>query len=150
MMPAGSYERISSRLAVHGTIALNTCCSRMRRAISCVYCPPKSSTTTPPSSDFGLVWSFFTAASGVITLLGNDKIQQFILNVNNLNDALSSQVSRDRGIGLSHRHNLFLADTSRHFQLATQFATDLHGYLDVLVLRELCVGPGPADCPQPV
>src|SRR5262249_44644497 len=112
MMPAGSYERISSRLAVHGTIALNTCCSRMRRPISCVYCPPKSSTTTPPSSDFGLVWSFFTAASGVIRLLGNDKIQQLIRNVNNLDGALSSQVSRDRGISLCQRHGLLLADAS--------------------------------------
>src|ERR1700730_3815250 len=48
--PAGSNFRISSTLAVQGSIALNTCCSRIRRAISCVYCPPKSSTTIPPRS----------------------------------------------------------------------------------------------------
>src|SRR5271156_2402173 len=34
-------------LAVQGRIAENTCCSRMRRAIRCVYCPPKSRTTMP-------------------------------------------------------------------------------------------------------
>src|SRR5713101_2095713 len=52
MIPAGSSLRISSIEDVHGRTAENTCCSRMRRAISCVYCPPKSSTTTPPSSAF--------------------------------------------------------------------------------------------------
>src|SRR5712692_3909039 len=52
MIPAGSSLRISSSEDVHGRTAENTCCSRMRRAISCVYCPPKSSTTTPPSSAF--------------------------------------------------------------------------------------------------
>src|ERR1700687_4510189 len=48
--PEGSNFRISSTLAVQGRMALNTCCSRIRRAISCVYCPPKSSTTIPPRS----------------------------------------------------------------------------------------------------
>src|SRR6185437_2214800 len=46
-MPTGSCARISSIDAVHGRIAENTCCSRIRRAISCVYCPPKSRTTIP-------------------------------------------------------------------------------------------------------
>src|SRR5580704_16295791 len=46
-MPAGSSARISSIEAVQGTMAENTCCSRMRRAISWVYCPPKSRTTIP-------------------------------------------------------------------------------------------------------
>src|SRR5271163_5221812 len=46
-MPTGSSARISSSFAVQGKIAENTCCSRIRRAISCVYCPPKSSTTIP-------------------------------------------------------------------------------------------------------
>src|SRR3984893_19508375 len=45
--PAGSSFRISSTAAVHGRMAEKTCCSRIRRAISCVYCPPKSSTTIP-------------------------------------------------------------------------------------------------------
>src|SRR5271170_7706447 len=46
-MPTGSCARISSSEAVHGRIAEKTCCSRIRRAINCVYCPPKSSTTIP-------------------------------------------------------------------------------------------------------
>src|SRR4029077_17029937 len=45
--PTGSSARISSSEAVHGRIAENTSCSRMRRAINCVYWPPKSRTTTP-------------------------------------------------------------------------------------------------------
>src|SRR5580704_183624 len=49
-IPAGSYLRICSIPAVQGRIALNTCCSRIRRAINCVYCPPKSNTTMPPRS----------------------------------------------------------------------------------------------------
>ena len=49
-MPTGSNFRICSILAVQGRIALNTCCSRIRRAINCVYCPPKSNTTMPPRS----------------------------------------------------------------------------------------------------
>src|SRR5271170_2008293 len=46
-IPTGSCARISSSEAVHGRIAEKTCCSRIRRAINCVYCPPKSSTTIP-------------------------------------------------------------------------------------------------------
>ncbi len=48
---------MSAMDAVHGSTAENTCCSRTRRAINCVYCPPKSSTTTPPRSEFGLIVS---------------------------------------------------------------------------------------------
>src|SRR5713101_5712248 len=48
--PTGSNLRICATLAVQGRIALNTCCSRMRLAMSWVYCPPKSSTTMPPRS----------------------------------------------------------------------------------------------------
>src|SRR6202042_1195249 len=47
MMPTGSSARISSSFAVHGSTAEKTCCSRTRRAMSCVYWPPKSSTTMP-------------------------------------------------------------------------------------------------------
>src|SRR5208337_3416888 len=52
IIPAGSSLRISPSVVVHGNIALNTCCSRTRRAINWVYCPPKSSTTIPPCSVF--------------------------------------------------------------------------------------------------
>src|ERR1700731_3327370 len=48
--PTGSSFISSPIDVVHGKMDENTCCSRIRRAINCVYCPPKSSTTTPPSS----------------------------------------------------------------------------------------------------
>ena len=49
-MPAGSNARICSSVALQGRMAEKTCCSRIRRAISCVYWPPKSSTRMPPRS----------------------------------------------------------------------------------------------------
>src|SRR6516164_3044342 len=52
MIPVGSSLRTSSSEVVHGRIAENTPCSLTRRAINCVYCPPKSSTTIPPCSAF--------------------------------------------------------------------------------------------------
>src|ERR1700680_4745199 len=52
-MPEGSNLRISSSVVVHGRTEEKTCCSRIRRAMSWVYWPPKSRTTTPPSSEFG-------------------------------------------------------------------------------------------------
>src|SRR5258708_25454085 len=55
-MPEGSSLRISSRVVVHGRTEEKTCCSRMRRAMSCVYLPPKSRTTTPPRSELGRSW----------------------------------------------------------------------------------------------
>src|SRR5260221_5209115 len=55
-MPEGSSLRISSRVVVHGRTEEKTCCSRMRRAMSCVYWPPKSRTTTPPRSELGRSW----------------------------------------------------------------------------------------------
>ena len=45
MMPAGAYLWISFSEAVQGSTTENTLCSRIRRAISCVYCEPKSRTT---------------------------------------------------------------------------------------------------------
>src|SRR5579872_1235861 len=67
-MPTGSNLRICSIPAVHGRIALKTCCSRIRRAISCVYCPPKSSTTMPPDS---LIRSSFNSKwHRLFTLIG--------------------------------------------------------------------------------
>src|SRR5713226_6686044 len=45
MIPTGAYRRISFFLAVHGSTTEKTCCSRMRRAMSCEYCAPKSRKT---------------------------------------------------------------------------------------------------------
>src|ERR1700738_16995 len=55
-MPVGSSLRISSSVVVHGRTEEKTCCSRIRRAMSCVYWPPKSRTTTPPRSELGRSW----------------------------------------------------------------------------------------------
>src|ERR1700687_6015101 len=45
MIPTGEQLRISSRLALNGRTTEKIFCSRMRRAISCEYCAPKSRTT---------------------------------------------------------------------------------------------------------
>src|SRR5438445_13503480 len=101
---------MSCTLAVHGTIALNTCCSRMRRPINCVYWPPKSNTTTPPSSDFGFVFSFCNLtpclgtgqhfrhrrfpfhAKFAASDLCDDQIQQFVRHIDHFDDSLSIEV----------------------------------------------------------
>src|SRR5947209_16367519 len=49
-MPAGWYFLISSREAVQGRTTEKTFSSRMRRAINCVYCEPKSRITMDCSS----------------------------------------------------------------------------------------------------
>src|SRR5262245_27716011 len=98
-MPAGRSARISARLALQGRMELNTCCSRIRRAINCVYCPPKSSTTTPPNSDFGFVLTVCILASVVIGLLGDHQVQQLVRNIDYLDDALSLEVRGDARVG---------------------------------------------------
>src|SRR5258708_38437390 len=50
MIPTGRYLRISSRDAVQGRTTEKTFSSRMRRAMSCVYCEPKSRMTIDCSS----------------------------------------------------------------------------------------------------
>src|ERR1700749_3891717 len=59
-MPAGRYLLISSRGAVQGSTTEKTFSSRMRRAMSCVYCEPKSRMTIDCSStdDFLLLRVF--------------------------------------------------------------------------------------------
>src|SRR5437660_8936979 len=46
MIPFGRRASISSKGIVRGTISEYTCASRTRRAISCAYCAPKSTTST--------------------------------------------------------------------------------------------------------
>src|SRR5437764_13871298 len=46
MIPAGRFASISAIGMSRGTISLYTCASRTRRAISCAYCAPKSTTST--------------------------------------------------------------------------------------------------------
>src|SRR5580658_10011173 len=44
-MPTGAFALTSSSAAVHGSTTEKTFCSRMRRAMSCVVCAPKSRMT---------------------------------------------------------------------------------------------------------
>src|ERR1700730_16115983 len=51
MIPTGAQLLTSSSEAVHGNTTEKTFCSRMRRAINCVYCAPKSRMTIDSTSD---------------------------------------------------------------------------------------------------
>src|SRR5918995_3227294 len=51
MIPFGRRASISNRGIVRGTISEYTCASRTRRAISCAYCAPKSTTSTVSNWD---------------------------------------------------------------------------------------------------
>src|SRR5882724_9416418 len=167
-MPAGSYARISWTLAVQGTIALNTCCSRMRRAINCVYWPPKSNTTTPPSSDFGFVFSFcnLTPVWGTgqdfshrrfslprdirCNHLCNDQIQQFVRHIDHFDDSLSIEVLRDYVLRQCQFHELFLSRAGRNFQFSAQLSIYLHGNFDFVVLGKVSVRRRPCGGPQSI
>src|SRR6202048_5514030 len=74
-MPVGSSLRISSSVVVHGRTEEKTCCSRTARAMSCVYWPPKSRTTTPPRSELGRSWCccIWTPLDIVPPFLGSQK-----------------------------------------------------------------------------
>src|SRR2546430_12938001 len=103
MMPAGSYLRISSTAVVHGRMALKTFCSRILRAMSCVYWPPKSSTTTPPRSDCGFRCSSCSFApvvmAGVLALLfGYNEIEAFFRDGKSVYHAFFVVYRRDRGV----------------------------------------------------
>src|SRR2546430_7877985 len=110
MMPEGSNLRISSTAVVHGRMALKTFCSRILRAMSCVYWPPKSSTTTPPRSDCGFRCSSCSfapvvmAGSGVM-LLGYKEIEEFVRDVNSFYDAVSVEMRRGGGGLPGHLHD---------------------------------------------
>src|SRR5580765_1875229 len=167
-MPAGSNERISATLAVHGRMALKTCCSRMRRAMSWVYCPPKSRTTTPPNSDFGLALSFCiftpvwdTDCVSVIavspspekrqaTTLGNYEIQQLVRHINYFDHTLTVQVLSDGRLRLRELEQRFLRSTHRDLQFSTQLAVYLDRHLDYVIFSKVGIGGWPADGPNAI
>src|ERR1019366_5100043 len=101
--PAGSYLRICSIVAVQGRIALNTCCSRIRRAINCVYCPPKSSTTIPPRS---LIVSSFSShpVNRLARAKRLDVGQRYLQNSNQRLAAVESVVRRENHIVAREQH----------------------------------------------
>src|SRR3954451_5785938 len=67
MTAFGRRAAISSAVIVDGTISENTCASRTRRAISCAYCAPKSTTRTV--SNWGAsMWCLATHADALAAL----------------------------------------------------------------------------------
>src|SRR5271157_4539991 len=106
-MPTGSCARISSSFAVHGRTAENTCCSRMRRAISCVYCPPKSRTTIPcrvltvPPACCCAAVPVLVVISFLEFLLSQNNIYELPGHHNGLRDFLAGNQHRDARIGES-------------------------------------------------
>src|SRR5580700_11928135 len=62
-MPTGAQLLTSSSEAVQGSTMEKTFCSRMRRAMSCVYCAPKSRMTIDSLSlDWGSTDEFLKSA----------------------------------------------------------------------------------------
>src|SRR5256885_6164263 len=99
MMPAGSYFRICASGTVQGRMAENTCCSRMRRAINCVYCPPKSRTTMPPRSFMSLNY---------------DDIHKLVRNDHPLQDSRPAQQVCNSWVAESPLGKIFFGKTVVH------------------------------------
>src|SRR5258708_24714777 len=122
MIRAGCNLRISSIEEVHASTAENTCCSRMRRAISWVYCPPKSRTTTPPSSALILPpcsGACFAAVSIMPSPLSHDDIQYFVGHENALYDTFAGELRHNHRIDLRPFHDLFFPHANHHFRFIT-------------------------------
>src|SRR5690625_6295811 len=64
MIAAGSLASMSATGMVCGTIREYTCASRTRRAISCAYCAPKSTTRTGRGCAEALTHQGYAAAAG--------------------------------------------------------------------------------------
>src|SRR5277367_565209 len=130
-MPTGSSARISSSFAVHGKTAENTCCSRMRRAISCVYCPPKSSTTIPcrvltvPPACCCAAVPAFALISSLEFLLSQNNIYKLPGHHNGLRDFLPSDQHRNARIRQRAIQSFLFAQIVFHQDFPTQAAVDL-------------------------
>src|SRR4029077_6962571 len=142
---------MSSSEAVHGRIAEKTCCSRIRRAISWVYWPPKSRTTTPPSSEFALICASCILAPVVISApvaskslrlyspcqagvqraaplrnLRHDQVQQFVRHENLLYHTLPIDVLRNEMFCHGQCDQFFFRDPRGHFELPANSSVDLY------------------------
>src|SRR5579863_751348 len=142
-MPTGSSARISSSLAVHGRTAENTCCSRMRRAISCVYCPPKSRTTipcrvltVPPACCCAAVpvlavisfLEFASSQNNIYELPGHDY---------GLRHFLAGDQNRDARVGKRAVQSFVLAQIVFHEDLAAQTSIDLNNHLELFFASQI-------------
>src|SRR5438105_1646749 len=102
----GSRRLISSALARCEMSSEYTRASRTRRAISCEYCPPRSSTSTGRSS--GSAWSGTTSASAVIRgVLGDRDVVRVRLAQSRTGDADEARLlQRLDGLGAAIAHRL--------------------------------------------
>src|SRR5215475_11243640 len=136
-------------------MALKTFCSRMRRAMSWVYWPPKSSTTTPPRSDCGFRCSSCIFAPVVIArscgiFLAYNEIEQLILDVNDFHNAFAVQMRGHSGIPVSQFHDDRFSRACSGFQPAAHLAVDLHRNFNFVLARELFAECRPACVPEPL
>src|ERR1700674_4810639 len=141
-MPTGSSAQISSSFAVHGRTAENTCCSRMRRAISCVYWPPKSRTTipcrvltVPPACCCAAVPVFAVISFLEIALLQNN-IYELPGHNNGFNYLFAGDQNRNARIGERAIQSLVFAQIVFHQDFATQASVDLDDHLELFFSRE--------------
>src|SRR4029077_10307537 len=161
--PTGSSARISSSEAVHGRIAENTSCSRMRRAINCVYWPPKSRTTTPcrvlnvPPAGLVVADSLvrFTAApaSNVIVSTGSsperrervrgpcstlpqNDVDQLLRHDYRLCNLFAIQQDRDALVVERAINDFILAHTVLDENFPAQPAVDLDDHFELFLVRQ--------------
>src|SRR5277367_353185 len=133
--PTGSSERISSSFAVHGKTAENTCCSRMRRAISCVYCPPKSSTTIPcrvltvPPACCSTAVPVFAVISSLEFLLSQNNIYELSGHHNGFKYFLAGDQDCDARISARAIQSFLFAQIVFHQDFPAQAAVDLNDHL---------------------
>src|SRR5208282_3656652 len=137
-MPTGSHRSISSSFALQGRTAEKTSCSRTRRAINCVYCPPKSRTTMP----FLTLNDSLSVPRGAPQAhrgwrLSKDDVHQFLRHDDGLDDGLPVDHLRDARVGKRSLFQFFLAKPVIDQNFAAQFAVDLNDDLELLLAREV-------------
>src|SRR5207249_9132202 len=122
---------------------------------SCVYWPPKSSTTTPPRSDCGFRCSSCSfapvvMAGSVVMLLGYNEIEQFVRYVNSFDDAFSVEMRRDGGVLPGYLHDGIFFRASGDFQATAHFAVYLHGNFDFVFACKFSVMRRPRRLPKTI
>src|ERR1035441_8110365 len=106
-------------------------CWRTRRAMSWVYCPPKSSTTIPPRSAFGTGKAALTPAaigppSFEIAPSCDNKVHQFIWNHNSLDHLLAVEQLRHARLGDCQRGQRFFAQPDLRHNFSAHFSVQLN------------------------
>src|SRR5271170_4694359 len=142
-IPTGSSARISSSFAVHGKTAENTCCSRIRRAINCVYCPPKSSTTIPcrvltvPPACCCAAVPVLAVISVLEFLLSQNYIYKLPGHDNCFGDFLAGNQYRNPRV--SHRaiQSFLFTQIVFHQNLPAQAPIDLNDHLELFFTRQI-------------